>query len=75
MESSSEVLGGPSLEVLATALRVAPKAADFLVAEESQKVQGMLASLKEVLDEGAKRAAEKEEQDAAEAAKAKDERG
>ena len=39
LESSNEVLEGPSLGVLASALRVAPKAADFLQAEEAQKVQ------------------------------------
>ena len=59
--------------MLTSALRVVPKAADFLEAEESQKVPGLLASLKELLGEGAKRAAEKAEQEAAEAAKAKEE--
>ena len=71
LESSSEVLDGPSIGVLASALKVAPKAADYLEAEEAQRVQGLLASLKEVLDGGAKRAAEKEEQEAA-AAKTKE---
>ena len=58
--------------MLASALRVAPKAADFLEAEESQKVQGLLVSLKELLGEGAKRAAEKEQEAAEAAAKAKE---
>ena len=53
--------------MLASALRVAPKAADFLQAEEAQQAQGLLASLQELLGEGAKRAAEREKE-AAEAA-------
>ena len=67
------MLGGPSLGVLASALRVAPKAADFLQEEEAQKVQGLLGSLKELLGEGAKRAAEKEQEAAEAAARAKEE--
>ena len=58
--------------MLASALRVGPKAADFLQAEEAQQVQGLLASLKELLGEGAKRAAEKEQEAAEAAAKAKE---
>ena len=58
--------------MLASALRVAPKAADFLQAEEAQQVQGLLTSLKELLGEGAKRAAEKEQEAAEAAAKAKE---
>ena len=59
--------------MLASALRVAPKAADYLQAEEAQQVQGLLTSLKELLGEGAKRAAEKEREAAEAEAKAKEE--
>ena len=48
LESSSEVLGGGPLGVQASALRVAPKAADFRQAGKAQQMQGLLASLKEI---------------------------
>ena len=49
------------------------ESADFLGAEEAQRVQGLLASLEEALEGGAKRAAGKAEQEATEAAEAEDE--
>ena len=65
--------GGPSLGALSAARGAAPRDAAFLEAEESQKAQGLLASLEEVLDEEAKSDAEKAEQEAVGAAEVKDE--
>ena len=59
--------GGPSIGVLAAFLSVAPKAALFLEAGEAQRVQELLGAIKEILEEGAKRAARKDEQKEAEA--------
>ena len=64
-EAPGGALGGPSFGVLAAFLNVAPKAALFLEADEAQRAQELLGSLKELLEGGARRAARWDEQKAA----------